>query len=142
MRFARITLSALGIGLVAVGAWSALTSLGAAQLVGLAVWLAAAVVVHDGVVGPATAVTSGLVDRVGWRLRAGARAVVRVGLTVAALLCLIAVPAIVAQSLGNPNPTVLPGPHAARLSWVLALIALATVAGVVIAQRRSRDRTA
>lgn len=136
----RIVLGSIGIGLCAIGAASALTDLAPGQLIGLAVWLAAAVVVHDGIIAPATAGLSTLLERRGSRLRAASRGVIRVGFVVAAVLSLVVVPQVVAQSFGNPNPTVLPGPYAARLAWSLVSIALVTVVGVVLAQRSSRGR--
>jgi hypothetical protein len=68
--------------------------------------------------------------------------VVRVGFVVAAVLSLAVVPEIAAQTLGNPNPTVLTGPYVVRLSWSLLSIAFLTIGGVVVAQRNPRRHDA
>jgi hypothetical protein len=144
MRVARTTLGAGGIALIGVGAFEAVQLLDLGQLVGLAVWLAAAVVLHDGVVAPATALVSHALERRGSALAPAARGVLRVGLVVGALLTLVVVPEVVARARGNPNPTVLQGPYAVRLAWTWVAIGVLTAVGTAVAQRldasaRARD---
>ena len=140
MRSARILLGSSGVGLIVVGGVEVLRKLGPEQQVGLAVWLAAAVVLHDGVVAPATAVVSRAVERAGPVLSPASRAVIRVGLVVGGVLTVVVLPEVAAQARGNPNPTVLPAAYGARLGWAWLLIVVAVVAGVLAAQRRSTVR--
>jgi hypothetical protein len=128
----------VGGALAAYGVFLAVTTLGPSQLLALAVWLAAVVVVHDGVMAP---MTSWLRRR--WYRRAESRpraltAVAHVGFVVGAVLTLFVVPEIWAQGRGNPNPTILVGDYALRLAIVWGLIAgtVLVVGRVVI--RRSR----
>lgn len=133
----RIALGVMAIGLIAVGAHSAVDELRPEQLVSLALWLAGAIVVHDGILAPATNLLSALLERVGSPLVPTSRAVIRVGFVVAAVLTLVAAPAVVAALQGSANPTVLPASYAVRLGWSLVAIGLTTAIGVVAAQRRA-----
>lgn len=140
MRAARAVLLAAGLVIIGVGvvlAWQRLT-LG--QLVGLAVWLACAIVVHDGVLAPGTAVLSRRLERAGHALVPSARAVIRVGFVVGAVLTLVAAPEIAAQAQGNTNPTVLTRPYVATLAWCWLAVVVAVLLGVLVAQRRPNVR--
>lgn len=138
MTLLRGALLVVGSALAAYGVFLAATTLSPTQLLALAVWLAAVVVVHDGVLAP---ITSWLRTR--WYRRAHSRpravtAVVHVGFVIGAVLTLFVVPEIWAQGRGNPNPTILVGDYALRLVMVWILIAgtVLVVGRVVI--RRSR----
>lgn len=140
MRYARIALAAAGIGLGVYGAVLAVTTLAPPQLLGLAVWLAAVVVVHDGVVAP---VTSAL--RARWWRHADGRPVVltvvaQVGFVTGAVVSLFVLPEIWAQDRGSANPTILVGDYALRLALVWAIIATVVLVTGRIAVRRSRRR--
>jgi hypothetical protein len=138
MRLARGLLIAAGLGLAGYGAVLLLTTLSPWQLVALALWLAAVVVVHDGLLAP---LTSAL--RVRWWRGAPQRpplvtAIAQVGFVVGGVLTLFVVPELWAQGRGSANPTILVGDYAIRLLVVWAVIALAVLVAARLVIRRSR----
>ena len=137
MRAARLVLVGLGLALVAGGAYQALTSIAAGRLLGLALWLAGAIIVHDGILAPATAGLSAALDRTGRRLVPASLAVVRGGFAVGAMITLLVLPELRAAALGSTNPTILTGAYGLRLVGVWVAVLLVVAAGVGLAQRRS-----
>ncbi|WP_375405897.1 hypothetical protein [uncultured Amnibacterium sp.] len=133
MNAARRALIGTGAMGLVVGAWLLLTTVKPVGLVGLAVWLAAAVVLHDAILSP-------LLFAAGWTLRLGssrmplaAVAVVQVAAVVGGIGSLLLLPAIRAKMIGTRNPTVLPFDYAAHLVGMWAVLAIATAVGVAIA---------
>jgi hypothetical protein len=124
----RIVTGALGLALMTVGAVLLLTG---GQLKDVALWLAGAIVLHDGIVAP-------LVLGVGLLLAAvPARGTVRGALIVAGCLTVVALPVLLRP--GTPkNPTVLPLDYVRN--WLLALAAVAVLTGVLLAARWFRRR--
>jgi hypothetical protein len=133
MSATRWLLGGLGVVLGAYGAWLALTRQDAVQLVEIAVWLAAGVVLHDVVVAGAALAGVGLGRRVlpgPWQAPATLALVVWGGVT------LMAVPVLGRFGARPDNPTLLDRPYLgawAALS-VLALVVVA-LAGLVRARR-------
>lgn len=119
----RIVTGALGLALMAVGATLLLTG---GQLKDVALWLAGAIVLHDGIIAP-------LVLGVGLLLAAvPARGTVRGALVVAGCLTVITLPPLLRP--GAPtNPSALPLDY--LRNWQLLLVAVAVVAGLVPAVR-------
>ena len=124
----RIVTGALGLALMTVGAVLLLTG---GQLKDVALWLAGAIVLNDGIVAP-------LVLGVGLLLAAvPARGTVRGALIVAGCLTVVALPVLLRP--GTPkNPTVLPLDYVRN--WLLALAAVAVLTGVLLAARWIRRR--
>ncbi|MEU1973515.1 hypothetical protein ABZ477_17805 [Microbacterium sp. NPDC019599] len=138
MTLLRGALFVVGGALAAYGVYLAVTTLGPIQLLALAIWLAAVVVVHDGILAPAI---SWLRRR--WYRGADERPraltiVAHVGFVVGAVLTLFVVPEIWAQGRGNPNPTILVGEYALRLVIVWGLIAGTVLVVGRVVNRRSR----
>ncbi|MET7619389.1 hypothetical protein [Streptomyces sp. NPDC005408] len=119
----RIVTGALGLALMTVGAALLLTG---GQLKDVALWLAGAIVLHDGIIAP-------LVLGVGLLLAAvPARGTVRGALVVAGCLTVVALPVLLRP--GTPkNATVLPLDYVSN--WLLALAAVAALTGVLLAAR-------
>lgn len=133
MSAARWLLGGLGVALGTYGAWLALTRQDAGQLVEIAVWLAAGVVLHDVVVAGVVLAAVALGRRVlpgPWQAPATLALVVWGGVT------LMAVPVLGRFGARPDNPTLLDRPYLA--AWaalsVLAVVAVA-VAGLVRARR-------
>jgi hypothetical protein len=133
---ARWLLGGLGVLLGAYGAWLALTRQDTGQLVEIAVWLAAGVVLHDVVV--AGVVLAGVVlgRRVlprPWHAPATLALVVWGGVT------LMAVPVLGRFGARPDNPTLLDRPYLG--TWVaLSVVTLAVVATAgAVRARRGRD---
>ncbi|MGW8601375.1 hypothetical protein ACWGLB_20860 [Streptomyces sp. NPDC055893] len=124
----RYGLGGLGIALIGIGVWRVAAQ---ADPVGVVVWLAGAVVLHDGLIAP-------LVLAVGLLLVGRAeRGVLRGALIVAGSLTLVTLPLLVRPG-APPNPSALPLPYGRNLVIVLGVVA--TVAAAVILVRRWRAR--
>ncbi|MFC9917447.1 hypothetical protein [Agromyces binzhouensis] len=129
MRAARTALVGVGLGLAAFGAFLVLTGIAPSRWLGIAVWVGAAILLHDGVVAPVVVAFGLGAARV--RARVGDRgvAVAQGALVVGAILTAITVPALVASTIGNPNPTILVGSYGVALAVIWAvLLAVAAIA--------------
>lgn len=105
---------------------------------GLALWLAAAVVLHDGVLAPATRLGGALLSRlVGPRGAARAAAVSAV--VVAGVLTLVSVPNLAVRALGARNPSIHSTDYGVVLAAAWAAAAL-VVLGAAVSRRRGRAR--
>ena len=135
MLAARIGLGVAGVLLLAFGALRLLTTLDLADLVVLAVWLAVAVALHDGVLAPLTVGTGVLLTRVPHR----ARRYVQGGLIVAALITVIAIPLIHRRDTQPEIKAILLRNYAGNLALLLGLT-LAVALGLYAA-RVLRDRS-
>ena len=127
----RIVLAVGGVGLIATGAYFVLTTQSPAAIVGLAVWLAGAVIVHDGVFAPAVHIADRLLALGTRRLPGAVVTAVRILFGVGLVLTLVVVPELIAQSRPRANPTILVGDYAVRL--VVVWCVLAAAAGAIIA---------
>jgi hypothetical protein len=125
---------AAGVVALAFGAEQFLTLGPAPQVLSALLWMAAVLVVHDGVVAPLTVGVGRLVSRWGGRT-------VGVGLAVGVVvLAGLALPALLSPGLPD-NPTVLPRAYGRGLVLLLAADVAVTVA-VAIIRRRRAARTA
>jgi hypothetical protein len=138
VRLARIALVGVGAAAAIFGIVLVLATQRFDQLLSLAAWLAAAIVVHDGILAPATTLTTRGLDRVGGRLSARARTVVRMAWGVGACLTLLAVPLVIAQARGPRNGSVLAGDYLRDLGLLWAAVAVVTLLAVASSLRRSR----
>ncbi|MFK4227616.1 hypothetical protein [Streptomyces sp. NPDC019890] len=120
----RIATGALGIVLMAVGATLLATG---GQIKDVALWLAGAIVLHDGIIAP-------LVLGIGLLLAAvPARGAVRGALVVAGCLTMVALPVLLRP--GRPtNPSALPLDY--LRNWLLVLAAVAVLTAVLLLARR------
>ncbi|MFC9299172.1 hypothetical protein [Streptomyces sp. NPDC057010] len=125
-----------GFGLVLAG-WGGWLLLQQPEPWRIAVWLAGAVVVHDGLIAPLVIAIAALTAAAGLRLRG----VLRGALIVAGSLTAIALPPLLRPG-AVANPTVLPLDYVRN--WLLAMAALALLtvlcAGVRAALRRAGRR--
>ena len=144
IRVARIVLIAVGILGLGVGAAFLVTTVRPKGLTGLAVWLAAALVLHDGLHAPAAFLANRLLRGVGRSVPAVVLAVLQVTVVVGVVMTLIVLPEIRAKQLGPRNPTVLPFDYGLRLGvlWaVLALLAAVVCALLLARSQRIRGST-
>ncbi|GAB3265088.1 hypothetical protein GCM10027425_30380 [Alteromonas gracilis] len=133
----RLLLGGLGVALGAYGAWLALSRQDVDQLVEIAVWLAAGVLLHDVVVAGIVIVAAGLGRRL---LPASWHAPAALGLLVWGGVTVMAVPVLGRFGARPDNPTLLDRPYLA--TWVV--ISLLVVAAVALAGilRGRRERGA
>ncbi|MEU4064612.1 hypothetical protein AB0F25_19715 [Streptomyces wedmorensis] len=125
----RYGVGCLGLVLIGIGAWRVADQ---PDPLGVVVWMAGAVVLHDGIVAP-------LVLAIGLLLVGRPeRGVLRGALVVAGSLVLIALP-LLARPGEPPNPSALPLPYGRNLAIVLAAVVVVAVA-VILVRRRGRPQ--
>lgn len=122
MTAARIALVALGTVVAAYGGYVLLTRQDGDNLVNAAVWLVAVVVVHDGVLVPATIAITVLGARL---LPARWRRPATVALIIVAPLSLLAVPVLGRFGALPDDPGLLERPYLA--SWVAVVVVTSVV---------------
>lgn len=130
MRAIRLALIIAGVLVLAVGAYVLVDSVALRRLPGLALWIGAAIVLHDAVISPVVFGLGILTRRAGHRLAGGIIVTVQAVIVLGSLMTLIVLPAIVAQRIGPKNPTILPLDYALNLG--LFWLALA-VGGALLA---------
>jgi hypothetical protein len=121
VRIWRIVLGVAGAALLGYGLLGLPTKLGPPQLLGLLVWLAAAVVLHDGVIVPVSTLAGAGLTRLGSGLRPASAAVLRGALMTGAVVTLIAGLLLKAQSVAR-NTSALEADYAAKLLWFWAVL--------------------
>ncbi|MGW4054316.1 hypothetical protein ACWENA_26180 [Streptomyces sp. NPDC004779] len=124
----RYVLGGLGVALAGLGTWLVVTGPDPA---GVLLWLAGALILHDGVIAP-------LVLAVGLLLVGRSdRTLLRGTLIVAGSLTFVALPLLVRPG-SPPNPSALPLPYGRNLAIVLAVVAVVAGARILIRRRRER----
>ena len=121
---------AVGAAGVLVGLYGAylLLELGLSNLVSAVVWLAAGVVVHDGVLGPALVGAGVLVAAL---VRGPARAPVTAGLVVLGTVTVTAIPVLTRMGARADNPTLLDRHYVVGWLVFAAFVGLAVLVGVL-----------
>lgn len=146
----RAALGALGLAALGYAFFGFLANVPLVQLIGVAAWLAVALLVHDGVLVPLTTLAGGGLSRLTYGLGTVQQGIVRGALLVGALVTLVGGPVIRAQQVLQPsgpgsgaNGTVLQGDYVLALGvfWVVLVVAAAAVvAAVGLYGRRSKVR--
>jgi hypothetical protein len=139
---ARIALVAIGVVGLAFGARTLLETQRTDQVIGVAVFLLIAILVHDAILSPVVFVAGLLLRKAGRRLPPGSLVIVQAGVVVMAVMTLVVVPEIRARAIGNENPTILIADYAPRLAlmWVATAMATAVLAALYARTRRQKDR--
>lgn len=137
MKLFRWVLGLLGLAGIAIGVLGLPSQLGPTELLGLLTWLAAAVLLHDGVLVPLSQLAGAGLRRVSFGLRPISTAVIRVALFVGATVTLLVLPLLKAQQLAKQE-SVLQGDYLTSL--LLFWLGLAVLASgvVMITERRAR----
>ena len=136
MRVWRIVLGVLGIGAATYGISQLLTHVPVQSLVLLALWLIAALIIHDGLLSP-------VVVGVGSALRRyvpdRGRRYLQFGLIMSAMVTVIAVPMIYRANTHAPSKALLLQDFGTNLTVLLAAIGCMTLAAYAI--RIAQDRS-
>lgn len=135
----RLVVGAVGVAVAVFGVVVVLRTVPWTSYLGIASWLAGAVILHDAVLVPAVSVLRAGAHRAGKRLPDAAVAVLKAGFVVGGVLSLVALPEIWAQHLGPLNPSVLPGAYGQALvvTWlVVTVLSAGGVAVTVVLARR------
>jgi hypothetical protein len=132
----RIILVVAGIGLASFGVFRLATQVSPRSLVFLGLWLAAALIIHDGIVAPA--VVGG-----GWVLRRfvpdRGRRFLQAALIASAMVTVVALPLIYLRGSQPPEKALLLRDYGANLAVILGGIAVVSLVAYVV--RVVRDRT-
>ncbi|MEC5182397.1 hypothetical protein [Arthrobacter sp. CG_A4] len=139
VRVSRIALGAAGTAIIGYGLLGLPTQLGPEQLIGLLIWLAVAVLLHDGVIVPLSTLAGAGLTRAGSRLQRPSAAVLRGALLTGAVITLVAGILLKAQSVARSS-TVLEADYAGYFLWFWVLLVLGTAAAVFVLERRGRSR--
>lgn len=143
MRAARLGLVAVGVLGLGLGAYVMVDTVALRRLPGVALWIGAAILLHDAVLSPLVFTLGVLTRRAGHRVAGSIIVTVQVVIVLGSLLTLIVVPAIVAKNLGPKNPTVLPLDYALNLGlfWLALAVAGLVVSGwLYLRTRRANQR--
>lgn len=138
----RIVLIAVGVAVLLLGARTLYETQSHDQIVGVAVFLLLAILVHDAILSPVVFVVGLLIRRAGRRVPPGVVVILQAGVVMMAVMTLVVVPEIRARALGNANPTILVADYAPRLAllWVATAVATAAVAVLYARTRREKAR--
>jgi len=130
----RIVLAIAGLLLGAFGVFRLLTEIPTGSVNKLAIWLVAALIIHDLVIAPS-------VVGLGWALRRGVpdreRRYLQVALIMIAVVTVIALPMIVLRDSQPPVKALLLRDYTANLALLIGLIAAVTAASYAV--RVARD---
>lgn len=126
----QIGLVALGLALLAVGGLVLLADVAPGNYLGILVWFAGALVLHDGIIAPLVVAIGIGMRRVGKRIPLAVIIIVQGALFVGALVSALVVPEILKKQLGRANPTILPLDYAGNLGWFY--LGLVVVTGLAI----------
>jgi hypothetical protein len=135
VKIARIGLAVIGIVLVLYGAGRILFSVPPPLLVLLGVWLVGALLVQHGIVSPLVVAVAAALRRL---VPDRGRRFLQLGLIVAAMVTVVALPLILRQGSQPPAKALLLQNYVANLTLLLGLIAGVTL--VAYAVRVARDR--
>jgi len=136
MRTARWLLGGLGIALLGYGIWRIVEFSAATQPRQLGIWLAAALVLHDGIL-------SWLVVGAGWLLARSvpgrARGYLQGALVTGGLVTLVAIPLIYRRGKSQPGQALLDRNYLANLLVILGCIAVVTGIAYLVRVRREAN---
>lgn len=136
MTWVQRTLYVLGVAAVAYGAYWLVTALSTRSLIGLAIFVAVGIVLHDGVIAPLAALTGVTVRRL---VPQRARRPVLIGLIVTGSLLAVAWPMVLRLGADPVNPSFLPRDYTAGLFAAISVVWVG-VAVALLARRITRAR--
>lgn len=140
----RLALVVVGVALLGVGVGVFLLDVNPATYPGVALWLAGAIVLHDGVAALAVFGATVLVRRARG-IPFVVRAIVQGAAVVSLVVTVIVLPVFLALARGPANPSVLPLDYAGNLLLFHAGLVAVTLLAIVIAlalRRRTARRAA
>ncbi|GAB2468362.1 hypothetical protein HD599_000559 [Conyzicola lurida] len=137
----QIALIALGLLLFLVGGITLLNDVNPKRYLGIALWFAGALVLHDGILSFVVFGTNIAMRKTARRVRMPLPAILIVqgALVIAGIMTLIVVPAILKKGIGTGNATLLPldyGLHLVVFYGVLAAVTVAALAVYFVVRRR------
>ncbi|WP_228515938.1 hypothetical protein [Agreia pratensis] len=140
MSVARIILIVIGLAGLFLGALIMVQKERPDQILGVIVWIGAAIIVHDGILSPLLLLLDVWMRRAGRRIPFGVLVIIQGGVVVGAIMSMLVLPEIYKKSLGTKNPTILPLDYGLNLALFWAAVALLTAAACALYLRRRRSR--
>jgi hypothetical protein len=134
----RIVLGVAGIALGLFGIGRLVTQIPMASLVGLGLWLIAALVIHDGILSPLVLAVGALVARVPPR----GRRYLQAGLIMSAMVTVLAIPMIYRAGSEPASKALLDQNFSGNLAVLLGVIGGATLLAYAIRVARDHGGTA
>ena len=131
----RMVLAVAGILLGLFGVGRLVTQVPVHSLIGLAVWLVAALIIHDGIASPLVIAVGALLARVPPR----GRRYLQAGMIMGAMITGIAVPMIARQDSQPLSKAILNQNFGGNLTLLLGLLAAGTLVGYAV--RVARDQS-
>lgn len=138
VRVVRIVLIWVGVAVIALGAYTMVTTIRPKQIWGLGTWLLGAVILHDAILSPFVVLAGVLLRRAGRTLHRGALVVSQAAVVLGAVLLSTVLPEIAAKHHGQKNPTVVPFDYVLRLGIVEAALVVVIVVALAVGARASR----
>ncbi|MBC7519159.1 MAG: hypothetical protein H7248_09855 [Microbacteriaceae bacterium] len=126
----QIALITSGLMLLAVGGIALLRDVTPTSYLGIVLWFAAAIVVHDGIIAPLTFLVALLLRRIGRRIPLAVVLISQGALVIGAVLGLIVVPEIHKKTLGTKSFSILPLDYAGNLTLFSIGLVLATALAI------------
>ena len=135
----RLALGGLGLVAIAVGICGLPTQLDLMQIMGLVSWLAAALVLHDGILVPLSHLVGLGLRRLSFGLQPASAAVIRAALLIGSVVTLVCLPLLKAQQVAK-NISVLQGDYGFSffLFWLSLLLLSSGI--VLLLERRAARR--
>ena len=140
MTIVRIALIAIGLAGLFAGAVILVQKERPDQILGVIVWIGAAIIVHDGILSPVLLLVDVWMRRAGRRIPYAVLAIIQGGVVVGAIMSMLVLPEIYKKSIGSKNPTVLPLDYGLNLALFWVAVALLTAAACALYLRRARRR--
>lgn len=142
MKLARIILIVIGLAGLFAGAVIMVQKERPDQILGVIVWIVAAIIVHDGILSPLLLLLDVWMRRAGRRIPYAVLAIIQGGVVVGAIMSLLVLPEIYKKALGTKNPTILPLDYGLNLALFWVAVALLTAAACALYLRSARRRAA
>ena len=142
MTLVRIALIAIGLAGLFAGAVILVQKERPDQILGVIVWIGAAIIVHDGILSPLLLLVDVWMRRAGRRIPYAVLAIIQGGVVVGAIMSMLVLPEIYKKSIGSKNPTILPLDYGLNLALFWAAVAVLTAAACALYLRRARARPA
>ncbi|CAN5382683.1 hypothetical protein BH09ACT4_BH09ACT4_04460 [soil metagenome] len=126
-------LIALGVLLIGIGGFAFLLQVKPDQYIGVAAWLAGAIIVHDGIGAMVVFGATVVIRRFDRVIPFVVLAIVQAAAVLVVIVTVIVLPEIVKRAIGSANPTILPLDYVRNLVLVYAGIGVATVIAIAVA---------
>lgn len=137
MRRVRLALGTAGVLLVLFGVFRFVTEVPVGDLVVLALWLAGAIVLHDGILSPTVVSVGAAISRV---VPPRARRYLQAALVMGAVVTIIAIPLIFRRGSQPKSKAILQQNYGGNLTLLLGIIAAVTLVAYAVRVARERPK--